>query len=154
MNSLDVPLVGVAGPTSLRAHLRQAGVIVYFVRDFGCHSCANHALSLAESFVHLQAEGYGVVVVGSGSAAQADKVKARLKLPFDVLADPTHEAFDAFGLGKVLGYWQKSGCFVVDLAGKTTYGKPSNSPKEGLDVHELLSAVRQGPVPTGDKPCA
>ncbi|MFX8481527.1 AhpC/TSA family protein, partial [Acinetobacter baumannii] len=73
----------------------------------------NHAVELGSAAEEIAGLGFRVVVVGHGSAQDAEKIRARKNLPFAVLADPTHDAFDAFDLGKVLGYWQKSGAFVL-----------------------------------------
>lgn len=142
MNALDLPLAGSAGTTRLRDHLGPSGVVVYFLRDFGCHTCVHHAEELGGAYADIQGQGYGVVAVGHGSAADAEKVQSRRNLPFQVLADPKHEAFDAFDLGKVLGYWQKSGAFVLDTNGTKVYGEPSTSPKAGLELNALLAALK------------
>lgn len=142
MNPLSLALVGPGGETRLSDHLGPNGVVVYFLRDFGCHTCVHHAVELGGAHADIQGQGYEVVVVGHGSASDAAKVRERHKLPFAVLADPKHEAFDAFDLNKVLGYWQKSGAFVLDKSGTRVYGEPSTSPKAGLELNALLAALK------------
>jgi len=142
MNSLDLKLASAQGSSTLRDHLGPKGVVVYFLRDFGCHTCVNHAAELGQAAAEIKAAGFGLVAVGHGSASEGEKVRNRKALPFPVLADPQHDAFDAFNLGKVLGYWQKSGVFVLDGEGNRTFGEPSTSPKAGLDLPVLLAALK------------
>ena len=119
----------------------QHGLVVYFVRDFGCHTCLNLARALVAKAVEVADFGYGLVVVGGGTAAQASRAQAKWATDVPVLADPRRGAYEAFGLSKVCGYWQKSGAFVVTRDGGVVFGEGAARPAAGMDMVSLFAAL-------------
>lgn len=137
----DIQLTGSTGTIRLSQFQGQSAVVLFFMRDFGCHTCVGHVLELAKAYVKLQSLGAEVVILGGGSVAAASKLAEKYKLPFPVLADTDHSVYDRFGLDKVLLYWQKSGSFVIERSGKVTYANASTAPGGSLNLDEIFKAL-------------
>lgn len=137
----DVELTGPKGKAKLTQIRGGKSIVIFFMRDFGCHTCVGHVLELSKAYDQIKALDAEVIVVGAGSVAAAQKLSERYKLPFQVFADTDHKAYDQFGLDKVLLYWQKSGSFVIDRDGKVALLNSGASPSASLDLPTVLKAI-------------
>lgn len=133
-------LEGSQGPIALRTLLAKGPVAVYFVREFGCHTCMHHAIELNKLKASLEADGVQLVLIGGGSAEQAKKSADRYKLAYPVLADKARSVFGAYGYDKSMLVLQKSGITLIDADGKIAYQTIASNPSQGLDREGLLAA--------------
>ena len=62
-----------------------------------------------------------VLIIGGGSRKGAERLSARLKLPFPVLVNPDRAVYRRYGLDKVLIALQRSGTFLIDKQGIVRY---------------------------------
>lgn len=97
----------------------------------------------------LKERGIEVLVIGRGSEAAARRVRALLRLPFPVLADPERSAYAAFGLEKVAYIIQRSATFVVDRDGVVRHARHSANPHASMRRDELLAALETLPPAGG-----
>jgi thioredoxin-dependent peroxiredoxin len=150
MNSNDNVVMGDKAPgfklggtqtIDLDDYKGRSKVLLYFMREFGCHTCVGHVLQLAKAAPKLRDEGVEVLVIGGGSPQAAQKLAAKYKVPFPVLADPDREVYDRYTLGKVFSVWQKSGSFLVDEGGILVYANVSSGPGAGLDLASVGSEL-------------
>lgn len=131
----------------------ESAVVIFFMRDFGCHTCVGHVLNLAKAHPQIQALYAQVLVIGGGSAAAANRLAEKYKLPFPILADTDHKVYDRFGLEKVLLYWQRSGVFIIDREGVASYINEATSPSASFDLSRiLLELTALAPVPAAAHP--
>ena len=145
MNFLDLPLQGAGGDASLRQHQGQNGTLVYFMREFGCHACIHHAVELKALHADAKSSGIEIIVIGGGNRSDATKLQVRHELPFMVLADPKREAYDAFGLDRLFGYWQKSGTFLLNSQDEIVYDNIQVGPGKSLDIAAVREKLSGGP---------
>jgi peroxiredoxin Q/BCP len=116
-------------------------VLLYFMREFACHTCVGHVLELARANDQLGKEGVAVLVIGGGNVDAAKRMATRYNLPFPVLADPGRTVYGQYGLDRVLALWQKSGSFLVDCQGNLRYANSAGKPSAGLDLAEIGSEI-------------
>lgn len=74
------------------------GLALVFLRHFGCPFCKEHARELNRKRDAFGAAGVEIVMIGTGTAEQADAFRRELDLRDPVLTDPAGEAYRAFGL--------------------------------------------------------
>lgn len=147
----------------------QNGAVVAFFRHFGCIFCRQHAVQLRNNYAEFQKRGIAIVAVGVGSVQDAADLKAWLKLPYTVLADPEQAGYQAYGLGrgsvmqlaspKVFAAGLKAmtqgnkqvkatgdpkqlpGTFVVDQHGMVRHAHPATHAGDLASVASLLAAI-------------
>ena len=129
------------GDVDLADYRGKSGVVLYFIREFGCMTCQFHATSLVKAYAEVQGAGFQVLVIGGGSTADASKMAQRIRAPFPILADKERAVYEMYNVDKALAFIQKSATFVVDLDGKVVYAHRSTSPSGGLVMGELMSAI-------------
>jgi len=112
-------------------------VLIYFMREFACHTCLHHVLEIVKDYDRIQKQGVEVLVIGGGNVDTAKRFAARYKIPFTVLADPSHSVYDQYGLDKAFGVWQKSGSYLIDVDGVVRYAKSAGKPSAGLDLSAI-----------------
>ena len=128
---------------------------------------------MQEQYEEILRLGGAVLVVSFVSPAQLTTYLAAGAFPFPVVADPTRQGYQAFGLERtswsamlavrsVLRYlrlilrgWlprrpregedvlQLGGDFVLDATGQVVYAHPSGEPTDRPSVSDLIDAVRQ-----------
>jgi peroxiredoxin len=147
----------------------QNGAVVVFLRHFGCIFCRQHLVQLRGAYAEFQKRGVAVVAIGVGSVQDASELKAWLKLPFPLLADPEQEGYRAYGLErgsltklanpKVIAAGFKAmregnkqvkatgdpkqlpGTFVVDQYGMVRHAHPATHAGDLASVPSLLAAI-------------
>ena len=145
------------------------GAVVAFFRHFGCIFCRQHAVHLRDAYAEFQKRGIAVVAIGVGSVQDAAELKAWLKLPSTVLADPEQAGYRAYGLGrgsvmqlaspkvfaaglKAMAQGNKQvkatgdpkqlpGTFVVDQYGLVRFAHPATHAGDLASVASLLAAI-------------
>lgn len=137
----SAPLAGKFPNHAIGKVEAEKGLIVFFMRDFGCHVCVGHAIELNKAAPEFATKGFAVVVVGPGSEKAAEKLKARYKLDVPVIADESHEVYDRLGLDKAMAFLQKSGTFVFDSKGEPALARRSAMPTGALDLAELRRQI-------------
>lgn len=65
-----------------------------------------------------------------------------MALPFPVLVDREREAYQAYGLGRVLHLLQESATFVVDHSGVIRHVTRSLNPRASMDWGAMLDVLR------------
>ena len=80
-------------------------------------------------YEQLRARETEVLIIGGGNRKGAERLSARLKLPFPVLVDPDPDraVYRRYGLDKVLIALQRSGTFLIDKQGIVALHSPGMS---------------------------
>ena len=99
-------------------------VVLYFYPRDDTPGCTTQASGIRDSYDDFGARGAVVLGVSADSEASHVKFKEKYGLPFTLLADPTHEVSELYGVWKEKNfggkkYWgiQRS-TFVIDPEGK------------------------------------
>lgn len=98
-------------------------------------------------YEQLRARETEVLVIGGGNRKGAERLAARLNLPFPILIDPERTVYQRYGLDKVLIALQRSGTFLIDKQGIMRYIHQVTNPQSSVDKEELMQAVAQPPYP-------
>src|SRR4051794_29025441 len=99
----DIALSAADGSSTTLSQLiakSRNGVVLVFLRHFGCIFCREHALQLKRDYVRIRELGYDIVAIGHGTPARATKFAVDLELPFSVFADRELSTYATFGLGR------------------------------------------------------
>lgn len=134
-------LQGTSGRVSVGDLIGTHNLLIYFIREFGCHTCMANALQLAKIKDEIAVTNTRIIMVGGGHMAAAQKTRDRYKLPFPVFADPDRSVYRSFGLDKALLLFQKSGTFLIDKTGIVRYIHAGSNPAAGFDAKQILSEV-------------
>jgi peroxiredoxin len=107
--------------------------------------CQRHAVQLGRIYEQLRARDTEVLILGGGSRKGAERLSARLKLPFPVLVDPDPEraTYRRYGLDKVWIALQRSGTFLIDKQGIVRYIHQVSNPQASVEKDELMREVEQ-----------
>jgi len=130
------------GDVDIADYRGKKGVVLYFIREFGCMTCQHHASTLVRAYAEIQAAGHEVLVIGGGSTADAVKMSQRLKIPFPILADGDRSVYEKYNVDKAFAVIQKSATFVVDVDGKVVYAHRSTNPSGGLHLGDILASIK------------
>ncbi len=84
-----------------------------------------------------------MLIIGGGSHKGAERLSARLKLPFPVLIDPDRAVYRRYSLDKVLIALQRSGTFLIDKQGIVRYIHQVTNPQASVEKEELMREVEQ-----------
>ena len=98
-------------------------------------------------YEQLRARETEVLILGGGNRKGAERLSARLKLPFPVLVDPDRIVYRQYGLDKVLIALQRSGTFLIDKQGVMRYIHQVTNPQGSVDEEELMREVDQLQTP-------
>src|SRR5947209_16578228 len=107
--------------------------------------CQRHAVQLGRIYKQFRARDTEVLILGGGSRKGAERLSARLKLPFPVLVDPDPDrpVYRRYGLDKVLIALQRSGTFLIDKQGIVRYIHQVTNPQASVEKDELMREVKQ-----------
>lgn len=95
----------------------------------------------------LERLGAGLIGVGPGGQAAADRARKALRLGYPMIGDPEGATYDGFGFRRVLGILQQSGVVVVDRAGTVRLVHRVTNPGQALPlarVREVLEGLAGG----------
>ncbi len=119
----DFELMTDGGERLRLSSLRGRPVVLYFYPRDGTPGCTKQACGIRDAWGAF--EERGVVVLGVSPDGETSHVefKANYGLPFTLLADPEHEAAEAYGVwgertfGDVLKWGNERSTFVIDADG-------------------------------------
>jgi peroxiredoxin len=167
----DAELVEAPGrPALLSTSWQSRPAVLVFLRYFGCPFCQMQVVSLRDDRERFEAAGVGVVLIGQGTADEAERFVQRRGLPFRCLVDTDRSAYRAYGLargtpGQVYGprvflpfvkanvtghpqlglrggsFHQMPGSFVVDRAGVLRFVHRNRTVADTPANQSLLNAV-------------
>ena len=86
----------------------ERGIVLVFLRHFGCMFCRDHATQLRRHYDEFLGRGYQVVAIGQGTPARSEKFRTDYDLPFSVLGDRSLDSYRLYGLttGSLGGFLQ------------------------------------------------
>ncbi len=87
-------------------------LLIFFMRHFGCAACREHLFQIRNAYATMQAHGGAVVTISQHDPDLTVRYAQTYQLPFVTLADPTRQAYQAFGVVEGT-YWETSGPHVV-----------------------------------------
>jgi peroxiredoxin len=145
------------------------GLVLIFLRHFGCLFCKQEAKRLAHDHQRFVDVGLSIVAVGVGTPARAARFARDHDLPFPVFGDWDLVAYRAFGLGRatVSGFFnpavyraglravlggnlpgpptgdtaQLPGAFVIDPSGIVRFAHVGTHPGDNPTTDALLAAA-------------
>ena len=97
----DVTLRDADGAEGLLSDLwtrTPRGLVLIFLRHFGCPFCREQATQLRRDYDRFGAAGLHLVAVGQGTPEEGARFQRRLKLPYPILVDTDRAAYAAYGL--------------------------------------------------------
>jgi peroxiredoxin Q/BCP len=95
------------------AELRGQRVVLYFYPKDDTSGCTVEACEFRDLFPRFEADGVRVLGVSPDPVAKHVKFKAKHRLPFTLLADPTHETCEAYGVWQEKLFWGRRYMGVV-----------------------------------------
>lgn len=100
-------------------------------------------------YEQLRARETEVLAIGGGNRKGAERLAARLKLPFPVLVDPDPDraVYRRYGLDKVWFTLQRSGTFLIDKQGIVRYIHQVTNPQASVEKDELMGEVEKLQTP-------
>ena len=126
--------------------LRGAPVVVYFYPKDDTPGCTTQACGIRDQWAGFEAAGATVLGISPDSVASHAKFAAKYDLPHRLLADPDHEAIDAYGAWGAKKFMGKEydgvirSTVLVGPDGTVARVWPKVSPKTHPD--EVLGAIR------------
>jgi thioredoxin-dependent peroxiredoxin len=97
---------------SLRS-FRGRRVVLYFYPKDDTPGCTVEACGFRDLFPRFDSDGVAVLGVSPDTVARHARFKARHGLPFTLLADPTHETCEAYGVWQEKLFWGRRYMGVV-----------------------------------------
>lgn len=149
----------------------EKGVVLVFLRHFGCLFCRDHAVQLREQYQEFQQRGYTVIAVGQGTPARSAKFAKDYGLPYPVLGDRALDSYRLYGLtsGALSGFLQpraykagvrailhghfpgmpdgsvnqNSGTFLIDRTGRILHAQIGQHAADFPTAAEILGWIDQ-----------
>jgi peroxiredoxin Q/BCP len=91
------------------ADFRGRDVVVYFYPRDDTPGCTREACGFRDSFAELEERGVAVLGISPDQPASHEKVRAKYRLPFTLLADPEKRTLAAYGAwGEKVLYGKKT----------------------------------------------
>lgn len=127
----NVDLVGPGGAAVPTSSLwGERPVVLYFYPKDHTLGCTKEACAFRDAYEDFLAAGADVVGVSADGEESHASFADRHRLPFRLLSDPSGAARAAFGVKKVLGFFDGRVTFVID--------------REGVVRHTFSSAIDMG----------
>ena len=120
----DFELASDAGERVRLSDLRGRPVVLYFYPRDDTPGCTTEACEFRDAYDAFRARGVEVLGVSPDSTESHVRFKTKHALPFTLLADPEHEAADAFGVWKEKHRYGRTymgverSTFVIDANGR------------------------------------
>ena len=96
----DFELTTDAGETVRLSDLRGRPVVLYFYPKDDTPGCTTEACEFRDAYDRFRDQGVEILGVSPDTEASHRKFKSKYELPFMLLADPDHEAAEAYGVWK------------------------------------------------------
>jgi thioredoxin-dependent peroxiredoxin len=120
----DFELTSDEGETVTLSALRGKPVVLYFYPKDDTPGCTTEACEFRDAYDRFRDQGVEILGVSPDTEASHRKFKSKYELPFTLLADPEHEAAEAYGVWKEKRNYGKTymgverSTFVIDADGK------------------------------------
>ena len=120
----DFELQSDEGETVTLAALRGKPVVLYFYPKDDTPGCTTEACEFRDAYDRFRDQGVDILGVSPDTEASHRKFKSKYELPFTLLADPDHQAAEAYGVWKEKRNYGKTymgierSTFVIDSDGK------------------------------------
>jgi peroxiredoxin len=76
----------------------ERGIVLVFLRHFGCLFCKDQVRQLTAHYVQIRQSGYNLVAIGQGSDARAARFAEDYQTPFPVYGDKDRVLYTRYGL--------------------------------------------------------
>jgi peroxiredoxin Q/BCP len=120
-------------------------LVVYFYPKDGTPGCTKEACAFRDAWERFRQAGVQIYGVSSDDQKSHEQFAKEQKLPFPIVADPTHAWSDAFGVKTRLGMDARVS-FLIDATGRVAKAYPNVDP--GLHADEVLrDAAALGAAP-------
>jgi thioredoxin-dependent peroxiredoxin len=140
----DFELDSESGETVRLSDLRGKPVVLFFYPKDDTPGCTKEARGFRDAYDVFQERGAVILGVSPDNEASHVRFREKYSLPFTLLADPAHEAAEAYGVwGEKKSYGRtsmgiKRSTFVIAPDGtvaKAVYGvKPEGHPEQALEA--------------------
>ena len=141
----DFTLRSDAGTDVTLSELRGRPVVVYFYPKDDTPGCTAQACGIRDSWGDFDDRGAVVLGVSPDKESSHVKFKEKYGLPFTLLADPTHEVSEEYGVWKEKNYAGKTymgverSTFLIDSKGTVT--KVMRRVKPDTHADDVLAAL-------------
>lgn len=142
----DFELRNDEGKTVRLSDLRGKRVVLYFYPKDDTPGCTAQACGFRDNYVEIEEQNAVVLGISPDGESSHAKFKTKFNLPFTLLADPDHQAAEAYGVwGEKSLYGKKymgiiRSHFLVDEQGNIKDVKYGVSPDDS--VQGALAALR------------
>ncbi len=140
----DFTLMSDSGEPVTLSDFRGRPVVLYFYPKDDTPGCTTEACEFRDAYDVYRDRGAEVLGVSPDDVASHEKFKSKHGLPFTLLADPTHEVAEEYGVWGERSYAGRKymginrSTFVIDKDGKVARAmlgiKPAGHAQEVLDV--------------------
>ena len=122
-------------------------VALYFYPEDDTPTCTIQACNLRDNYALLKKNGFEVIGVSPDEAKKHKKFEAKYKLPFTLIADPSHAILEKYGVwdqkqmfgNKYMGVLRTT--FVIDEKG--IIRKIFLRPKNKAHAEEIIESMAQ-----------
>ena len=141
----DFTLRSDAGEEVTLSSFKGSPVVLFFYPRDDTPGCTKQACGLRDEYAQFKQRGAVILGVSPDDEASHVKFKEKYELPFTLLADPEHEASEAYGVWGERNYAGKKymgitrSTFVIDSAGNVT--KAMRGVKPDTHAEKVLAAL-------------
>ena len=141
----DFTLTSDSGETVKLSDLRGKPVVLYFYPKDDTPGCTAQACGIRDDYGQFEERGAVVLGVSPDDESSHVKFKEKYGLPFTLLADPTHEVSEEYGVWKEKNYAGKTymgverSTFLIDSEGTVT--KVMRRVKPDTHADDVLAAL-------------
>ena len=141
----DFELTSDEGGTVTLSALRGKPVVLYFYPKDDTPGCTTEACEFRDAYDRFRDQGVEILGVSPDTEASHRKFKTKYELPFTLLADPDHEAAEAYGVWKEKRNYGKTymgvdrSTFVIDADGNVK--KVMRKVKPDTHADDVLAAL-------------
>jgi thioredoxin-dependent peroxiredoxin len=141
----DFALTSDSGETVKLSELRGKPVVLYFYPKDDTPGCTAQACGIRDDYGQFEERGAVVLGVSPDDESSHVKFKEKYGLPFTLLADPTHEVSEEYGVWKEKNYAGKTymgverSTFLIDSKGTVT--KVMRRVKPDTHADDVLAAL-------------
>jgi peroxiredoxin Q/BCP len=141
----DFALTSDSGDTVKLSDLRGKPVVLYFYPKDDTPGCTAQACGIRDDYGRFEESGAVVLGVSPDDESSHVKFKEKYGLPFTLLADPSHEVSEEYGVWKEKNYAGKKymgverSTFLIDSEGTVT--KVMRRVKPDTHAADVLAAL-------------
>jgi thioredoxin-dependent peroxiredoxin len=141
----DFALTSDSGETVKLSDLRGKPVVLYFYPKDDTPGCTAQACGIRDDYGQFEERGAVVLGVSPDDESSHVKFKEKYGLPFTLLADPTHEVSEEYGVWKEKNFAGKKymgverSTFLIDSEGTVT--KVMRRVKPDTHADDVLAAL-------------